>query len=85
MKKLGEFSLSIVPSKQQSREYWRAGKIRVAVACKQCGYERQQSQSQIKKFHGYLCVDCYKKGQDELLQAKLALAQRKREMKRDKR
>jgi hypothetical protein len=85
MKKLGEFSLSIVPNKQQSREYWRAGRIRVAVVCKQCGYEKQQSQAQIRRFHGYLCWDCYTKGQDELLQAKLALAQRKREMKRDKR
>lgn len=68
----------------KSRDYWRASKQKVTVTCKNCGIESFQSQGQMRKFHskGYVCSSCNKKGKDELMAARLAIAKRKLEMKK---
>lgn len=82
MKKIGEIGFNRVPRARVSREYWKAGKQKVTVTCKNCGESGIQSQAQIKKYHsnGYVCYACAKKGRDEILEARLALAKRKVEM-----
>jgi len=69
---------------RQSRAYYLAGKQKVAVICKTCGIESTQNQCQMRNFHseGYVCFSCNKKGKDELLAARLAIAKRKLEMKK---
>jgi uncharacterized membrane protein len=68
----------------RSRDYWLASKQKIKVTCKNCGIERFQSQGQMRKYHseGYVCLSCQKKGKDELMAARLAIAKRKLEMKK---
>ena len=84
MRKMGESLLSAVPRARKSKAYYLAGLIRVTVVCKQCKRESSQTQNKMKHLHsnGFICCECYTEGKNELLQAQLAIAQRKREMKR---
>ena len=79
MKKIGEIAFNRVPRAKLSREWWRAGKQKVAVTCKHCGESGIQSQAQMQKYHknGFSCYACTKKNNDELRQAINALNLRK--------
>lgn len=85
MRKIGESLLSAVPKTQKSKAYYLAGRIRITVVCKQCKREEKQTQNKMKHLHsnGFICFECYTEGKNELLQAQFAIAQRKREMKRN--
>jgi hypothetical protein len=84
MRKIGESLLSAVPKARKLKAYYLAGLIRITVVCKQCKRERKQTQNKMKHLHsnGFICFECYTEGKNELLQAQLAIAQRKREIKR---
>jgi hypothetical protein len=85
MKKIGESLLSAAPKARKSKAYYLAGLIRITVVCKQCKRERKQTQNKMKHLYsnGFICFECYTEGKNELLQAQLAIAQRKREIKRN--
>ena len=85
MRKMGESLLSAVPRARKSKAYYLAGLIRVTVVCKQCKRESNQTQNKMKHLHsnGFICFECHQEGKNELLQAQLAIAQRKQEIKRD--
>jgi hypothetical protein len=85
MRKIGESLLSAVPKQRKSKAYYLAGMIRITVVCKQCKRESNQTQNKMKHLHsnGFICFECHQEGKNELLQAKLAIAQRKQEIKRD--
>jgi hypothetical protein len=83
IKPLRELPFGLIRQKR-SRDYYLASREKVRVACKKCGRENTQSQGQMRKFHseGYVCLFCHKKGKEELMAARLALAKRKLEMKK---
>jgi transposase-like protein len=83
IKPLRELPFGLI-RQRRSRDYYLASKENVRVTCKKCGIENTQSQGKMRKFHseGYVCSSCNKKGKDELMASRLALAKRKLEMKK---